>query len=300
MKKTFLTMIILGFSILMVACSNDMENTALDGVADMATEESTVEREISPITGTNGEQAGNSEDGSAVAQKSEANRKVIYNANIHIKVKDYRQAVNDIQVMTSNRGGFVVESNMLVDYEGGPTNGYITARIPQNQLQAFIQFVEEGSSKVIESTISGEDVTEEYVDLESRLKSKHVVEARLLSFMEQAESTEDLLAISDNLATVQGEIEEITGRMKYLQNKADLATVTIYIQEENVTISGINEDELNTWERTTQQFTKSINLLLSTFSSLFIFLVGNIPVFILLGIIGFVVFLIARNRRRNN
>lgn len=57
----------------------------------------------------------------------------------------------------------------------------------------------------MDSSITGQDVTEEYIDLESRLKSKQAVESRLLSFMEQAEKTEDLLAISKDLAKVQEE-----------------------------------------------------------------------------------------------
>src|SRR5690606_12068557 len=126
---------------------------------------------------------------------------------------------------------------------------YITVRIPQDQFREFIQLVEDGSSKVLESSISGQDVTEEYVDLESRLKSKRVVEERLLAFMEKAEKTEDLLTISNDLAIVQEDIEEVLGRMKYLENRTNLATVTIHIQENNVTLSTINNEELNTWEQ---------------------------------------------------
>src|SRR5690625_5914174 len=165
---------------------------------------------------------------------------------------------------------------MYEDQENESKHGQITVRIPQEKFQEFIKLVEEGSYKVLESSTSGQDVTEEYVDLESRLKSKRVVEERLISFMEQAEKTEDLLKISNDLAEVQEQIEELTGRMKYLQNKSDLATVTIYIQESNVELSGTGKDKLNTWEETEQQFMKSINFLIITFSSLFIFFVEGL------------------------
>src|SRR5690625_1979958 len=173
-------------------------------------------------------------------------RKVIYNAELHIEVKSYQQTLNDIQKQVTNFHGYIVESSMYEEQENGAKIGQITARVPQEKFQDFIKLVEDGSSKVVESSTSGQDVTEEYVDLESRLKSKRIVEDRLLSFMEQAKKTEDLLKISSDLAEVQEEIEAISGRMKYLQNKSDLATITIYIDEKNVKISGTGKDNLNT------------------------------------------------------
>ncbi len=115
--------------------------------------------------------------------------------------------------------------------------------------------------------------------------------------MEQAEKTEDLLNISEDLAKVQEEIEQITGRMNYLQNKVDLATVTIHMEEKNVTIS--SEDDLNTWEKTKQQFMKSINFLLSALSGLFVFIIGNLPVLIILGIASAAAIWLIRKRMRN-
>jgi len=100
----------------------------------------------------------------------------------------------------------------------------------------------------VDSSITGQDVTEEYIDLESRLKSKQAVESRF-SFMEQAEKTEDLLAISKDLAKVQEEIETIKGRMNYLENKADLATVTISIEENKVEVKNLGDSQLKTWEK---------------------------------------------------
>lgn len=148
----------------------------------------------------------------------------------------------------------------------------------------------------MDSSITGQDVTEEYIDLESRLKSKQAVESRLLSFMEQAEKTEDLLAISKDLAKVQEEIETIKGRMNYLENKADLATVTISIEENKVEVKNLGDSQLKTWEKTKEQFKKSINFLISAFSSLFIFLIGYLPLFFLLGIIAFIIIFIIRKR----
>src|SRR5699024_7646021 len=131
-----------------------------------------------------------------------------------------------------------VDSNINEDEDDGSKNGHITARIPQEDFKSFIKTGEEGSSKDLDSSTSGEDVTKVYVDLKSRLNSKEVVEDRLLTFMEEADKTEDLLKISNDLAEVQEEIEALKGQINYLDDKSDLATVSIYMQEENVALSG--------------------------------------------------------------
>ncbi|MFD1361832.1 DUF4349 domain-containing protein [Lentibacillus salinarum] len=309
MKKE-LFMFMLSIGLLLTACSNESEeHDSMTDQADMDIEESETESTTLNATDdasmdknvpTDQEQPESNEE-NAAQQADETNqddRKVIYTANLRIEVKDYQKTVDAIQADASDSGGYIVESNMHEGNEEGLTTGRVTVRVPQDQFQAFIQMVEDGSSNVLESSTSGQDVTEEYVDLESRLDSKQVVEERLLSFMEQADETEDLLKISDDLADVQQEIEEITGRMHYLDNKVDLATVTIRIEENNVSLSG--EDDLNTWDKTKGQFMKSINFLLSVFSGLFVFMIGGLPVLIILAIIGGGAFWMIRKRKKRH
>lgn len=297
MRKVLFIMILMSISIFTVACSDDAEDSESTNDVTMETEEFSADESSNSMTNTNTDDAervpqeGEESQEETISQAEDVDRKVIYTANLRIEVQNYQQAVNDIQTQVSDLGGYIVDSSMQEGTDEESTNGQITARIPQGQFQAFIQIVEDGSSKVVESSVSGQDVTEEYVDLEARLESKQVVEERLLSFMEEAEATEDLLAISDDLANVQGEIEEITGRMNYLENRTDLATVTINIEENNVSISG---DDINTWEQMKDQFMKSINVVMSVFSGIFVFVVGSLPLLIVLGIIGLAGFLIYR------
>ncbi|PAV28857.1 hypothetical protein CIL05_14620 [Virgibacillus profundi] len=303
MKKRLMVLLLLLLGVMITACSNDSESSdssnevvvqeSMDGEAEksaVGTDDSASEQQDSSEESTSPEEA----------EVSKTDRKIIYTAFLHIEVKDYQQAESDIQTQTADHGGYIVDSNMHVDSESGSANGEITVRIPQGEFREFVRLVEEGSSTVVESSISGEDVTEEYVDLESRLKSKRVVEDRLFSFMEQAEKTEDLLTISKDLAKVQEEIEQITGRMNYLENKSDLATVTINIRENNVKLSGINEDDLNTWEKTKQQFLKSINFLIAAFSGVIVFFIGNLPILIIIAGIGLLSLWIFKKRKKNS
>ncbi|QTM98055.1 DUF4349 domain-containing protein [Sediminibacillus dalangtanensis] len=296
MKKRYFHLFSVCLFLLLAACSNDSKESA-----DMPMEMDSAETESSQdnaalsdkMAEENGEEGAQQEEEKAVEKASQANRKVIYHANLRIEVKDYQQTLENIQSQVTEAGGYVVESSTYQNPEDDRTEGHITARIPQEQFQPFIDFVKEGSSKVLENNVSGQDVTEEYVDLQSRLKSKQAVEKRLMAFMEEAEKTEDLLKISEDLAGVQEEIETITGRINYLENKTDLATVDINLQENDVRISG-SSGESTTWQKTKEQFVKSIDLLLSFFSGLIVFLFGNLPILLLLGVLVFLGIFIAR------
>ncbi|MBM7603523.1 hypothetical protein JOC75_001493 [Metabacillus crassostreae] len=210
-------------------------------------------------------------------------RMVIYTADLSIQVSSYEETLTFIQKQLEIQNGYIVESNSYTVEEGKSVEGTITVRIPQEKFRDFLNSVETGSTKVVNKSISGQDVTEEYVDLESRLKSKEVVEKRLLDFMEKAEKTEELLKISNDLSAVQEEIEQIKGRMNFLKNKVNLATVTLHVIEDKVNIPTLDNKELNTWDKTKKQFMDSVNFLLNIVSAFTIFIVGSLPVLLVLG-----------------
>jgi hypothetical protein len=179
-------------------------------------------------------------------------------------------------------------------------SGSIKIRIPQKNFQEFLHVAEGQAAEVIQRNITGQDVTEEYVDLGARLKSKRVVEERLTSFMKGARKTEDLLKISADLATVQEEIETIEGKMKFLENQTSLSTINITLFENKIIVPDIAKDNLNTWEKTKKQFMKSTNVLLTTLSGLFVFFIGNLPTIIILFVIGIIIVLYIKKVKKGN
>jgi len=224
---------------------------------------------------------------------------VIYQADLQLRVKEFDQTVRTLEEKVIKYGGYITESN--VSKEGNEqVSGSIKIRIPQKQFQAFLHEAESQAAEVLQRNITGQDVTEEYVDLESRLKSKRVVEERLTTFMKSAVKTEDLLKISADLAVVQEEIEAIEGKMKFLENQTSLSTVNITLYEKKVVIPTIDKDKLNTWEKTKKQFMKSINMLLFGLSGLVVFIIGNLPALAILLLLGFLfVFIYRRKKNRN-
>jgi type III secretory pathway component EscV len=101
------------------------------------------------------------------------NQMVIYQADLELRVKKFDQAVRTLEEKVIEYGGYITESN--VSKEGNEqVSGSIKIRIPQKHFQTFLHDAESQAARVLQRNITGQDVTEEYVDLESRLKSKRV------------------------------------------------------------------------------------------------------------------------------
>ena len=289
MKQIMVTMVVL----IMAACSHQGSETVLDGNSASMTIERNQSRQI-PTEDAVGKR--NVEE-QQVVEIDRAERKIIYTAHLQIVVSDYDEAENDIEALVDKKKGYIVSSNVKNSEETG-RNGSITVRIPQESFQAFLDEIAAISDEVTDQSITSEDVTEEYVDLEARLKAKEVVKARLESLMEQAETTKDLLDISEQLGKVQEEIEQIQGRINYLTNRSDDATVTISITERSLKSGEIETDDLQTWARASQLFVKTINAIVSSISALAVVLIGLSPVIIPLAAAAGWIFYVRRKKKK--
>jgi hypothetical protein len=303
MKKYGTIIVILLLAFFSAACSNS-ENKS-DKSADSSGGESAKEIADSDMTmnseGVHTDKAEISSPENKAVPSAPDNRKVIYTADLSIRVKNFNQAVSAFQDAIASLGGYVIESNTYSSEDEMPKEGSLTVKVPEDKFQSFLKTVEKGSVKVNQQTVTGQDVTEEYVDLESRLKAKKAVEERLLSFMKDAQKTEDLLKISSDLSAVQEEMEQITGRINYLKNQTSFATITMQISEDKISVPGLENEELNTWEKTKKQFMESLNSLLAAGSALIVFTAGNIPVLLVLFLICFAVWLgIKKYRNKGN
>ncbi|NDI36124.1 DUF4349 domain-containing protein [Chengkuizengella sediminis] len=300
MKKKIRFIFMIGVvSVLLAACSS-VEKISND-LSSIATEESSGEEAIFDEADADvyfSESNESYEEIQSESVQKNTERMIIYNANLSIDVEDYLQTQQKIEQILLHMKGYIVNSSVYRHSEQN-ISAQLDVRIPQAQFTKFLEEVEALSINVTNRNISGTDVTEEYVDLESRMKSKEIVEERLLGFMENADKTEDLLKISDSLARIQEEIEQIKGRMIYLQNHSALASVSISINEEKISVPELNNKNLNVWAKTKEQFVNSMNGIIHFFSNLFILLIGNSPILIILGLITVtVIFFIRRYRNK--
>jgi len=231
-KKTFISMIIL--AILLAACGAKATNKAMpvempamapglgyqekSGGGDfIVTEEESLPRD-SVLNN--------------VTSDTAIERMVIKNADLSIVVKDPSKTMDEIAKMAEEMDGFVVTSNLYQRTLSGGlkvNQASITIRVPAERLDEAIQKIKEGAGEVLRENRSGQDVTREYTDLQSRLRNLEAAEKQLMQIMENATRTEDVLRVYNELVNVREQIEVIKGQMQYYEQAAALSAINVDI-----------------------------------------------------------------------
>jgi hypothetical protein len=172
--------------------------------------------------------------GSTAAQ----DRLVIMNADLTIVIPDPQAKLEAISQMASNLGGFVVSMNMSQTYlqngEKAP-QGYISIRVPADKLDNALTQIKSDAVEVRNENRTGQDVTQQYVDLQSQLNSLQAAETQLTLIMKNATKTEDVLAVFNQLESYRQQIDVIKGQMKYFEQASSYSLINAtLIAEETI------------------------------------------------------------------
>ncbi|MEJ2264614.1 MAG: DUF4349 domain-containing protein [Anaerolineales bacterium] len=162
-----------------------------------------------------------------------AERIVIKNASLDIIADHPDQVLDTIGKMAEEMGGFIVSANLYQDSlpSGAQVpRGSITIRVPAERLDEAISRIEEQSDQPVQNkTINSQDVTREYIDLQSRLRNLEAAESQLLKIMDQATKTEDVLSVHNQLTQVREQIEVTKGQIQYYEQSARLSSISTNI-----------------------------------------------------------------------
>jgi hypothetical protein len=154
-------------------------------------------------------------------------RQVIRTGDLAVEVANFEDAAKALVRIAEGAGGFIAESTTA---QGDPPRGTFVLRVPAAHFAPTLERIE-ALGKVTERRVSGQDVTEEFVDLQARIRNLETHERQLLIFMERATRVPDLLAIEQELSRVRGEIEQSTGRLRFLANRVELAGIQVTLRE---------------------------------------------------------------------
>jgi len=164
-------------------------------------------------------------DGAQLSPAPKQEQKIIKTGHLAFETKDPDATHRKIMDLTKSHDGFVQNDNSGKSYNR--LYRTITVRVPTEKFQSFIDAVSEGVPYFDQKDISRKDVTEEFIDLEARLKAKRELERRYLELLTKAKNVKEMLEIERELSTIREEIEAKQGRLNYLQNKVSLSTVNI-------------------------------------------------------------------------
>jgi hypothetical protein len=154
-------------------------------------------------------------------------RKIVKTAELGIRANEVRDAAAKAQQVAAGYGGSVLSSQIEGD---GRVSADLVLLIPSPEFEAALDDLRGLGKKVTTDTVRGEDVTEEFVDLQSRERNLLAAEQSLLDLYDRANSVNAALAIERELTVVRGEIEQVQGRIKYLENRTASSQISLSIQ----------------------------------------------------------------------
>ncbi|MGH2373407.1 MAG: DUF4349 domain-containing protein [bacterium] len=209
-------------------------------------------------------------------------RRVIRTGQLAIEVEKFDDAARRLLEIAEGAGGFVADSSYAED--DGIPRGTFVLRTPAGRFGEVVRKVETLGT-VQRRQVSGQDVTEEFIDVEARVRNMERHETRLLAFMDRATKIPDLMAIEQEVARVRGEIERLTGRLRYLSNRVDLATVQVEVSQKSKKKTGGFWDFDQTLTRIQAAFLNTLRQILGATERLAAFAAALLPI-ALLGALG--------------
>ncbi len=215
-------------------------------------------------------------------------RMVIQNATMELLVKDTEQSQQSINMMADELKGYILSSDRS-KYGNGLSIIVITIKIPAENFNTAMTRLRGLAVDVQQESVSSSDVTQEYVDLKSRLRALESKAARLEELMKQAEDTNAVLKIYQELSTTEAEIEQTKGRMQYLEGASAMATINVKLTPDELA----KPLEVPGWHPSTEAkkaFETLLEFLQGLANMIIWFGILGVPVLLICGLVFFGVF----------
>lgn len=202
-----------------MAYDESMPSSALGGETSIPAEENTA------ITGNNTENNVN----------IDFQRKIIKEGTIRFETADAAKTREAILKSVKENNGYLANDN--ASNYGSSTNYHITIRVPADKFDTLLEQISSNAKKIESKDIKALDITEEFIDVQARIKTKKELEDRYKEILRQAHKVEDLLKIEKEIGILRSEIESLEGRLRYLKDRVSYSTLTVIFYEQGETTS---------------------------------------------------------------
>ena len=168
------------------------------------------------------------EAGTEALPSTAEERMIVRNGDMSLVVDDVVDARDEIAQLATRYDGYVVSSR--ISGEEQDMRGWISIRVPDEKFDQALSELRNLAVRVTSESTDSRDVTEEYIDLQSRLNNAEATESQYLALLEKATDVEDILRIYDSLSRVRSEIEQIKGRMQYLERTSSMSLISVNLK----------------------------------------------------------------------
>ncbi len=229
-----------------------------------------------------------------------ASRRIIRNASLSMTVKDPADAQHKASAIVGKLGGYVANAanRRLGNNADDPLHVSLELRVPADHLDRALADLRKLATGVDSEQIDSRDVTDEYIDLDARLRSQQALEQQYLEILKHAEKVSDAIDVQKQLASVRTEIEKLQGRKRVLDSQIELSTIKLELDQEQPLVSA----SLGSFSKSLKHAgADAINVGAALVNGLIRLAGLLLPVFLLLGVPALLVvrLLLRRTRRRN-
>jgi len=174
----------------------------------------------------------NTGGGTITGNISPSSHKIVKNGDVKLLVKDTDVALDGITQIVGDTQGYIISSRVWFQDYFGKNYKYATIQIgvPVDQFEIALRRLRGLAIRVTDENETGQDVTDQYVDLQSQLANLEATRDRIKGFLDQAKTVDEALTINQQLTDVEGQIEQIQGKMNYLSNRSAFSTITVNLE----------------------------------------------------------------------
>lgn len=223
-----------------------------------------------------------------------AEKKIIRTASMTIATQTFEDSLNALKSACEGQNGWIESSSENVNNATGLRTAYLTLRIPQSALDAYIAGTE-GLGRITSRSESAQDVTESYQDTAARLETQKALMARLQALITESADLSDLLELESQIADTQYQIDRLQASLNSTDRQVSYSTVNITLKEEKTV--ELTDTTVSLGDRIKSAIVTGINALESFLADMFVFLVAALPFIAIVAVVVIAVKIIRKRRK---
>lgn len=228
------------------------------------------------------------------------NRKIIYEGVIEARTKRFEEDMDTILTKLKEYGGYQQNASTSgtkpEKWQDRGRSATLVLRVPSEHFDDFMNVLK-GLGETVSKSVNGRDVSEDYFDTQSRLKTLRIQKERLEALLEKAATLEDVIEIENAIENTTSRIEDLEIHLRGYDSLIEYSIVTVYLTEVNA-LQAVKPADEPLGERITAAFYRVLNVLAKIGEGLVIFFIGGSPILVPLVIVGVILIVVFRARKK--
>ncbi len=279
----------------MMDMAGEAESAQMDGAYEESAEEGYGTETAAAADGASAGAALENKAADELSDTETTQQKLVYTSRLTVDTTEFDAYADAVRQKVSELGGYIEQSEVSGDAENGGRSLYMTIRVPAEKRNELTDTAK-SNAKVRSQSESVEDVTLEYVDVQSHIEALQTEQQTLLGLLEKADSIDTTLAIQNQLTEVRYQLESYSSRLKVMQNQVDYSTLELSAYE----VTRVTATEKDTFlTRLKDRFVGSLTALGNGCENVVLFILGELPILAVLGVLLVGIVLLVRRVRKN-